>query len=402
MRHRAMQRTWLEVDLDTVLSNYHYAISKLHDDTNFITVVKADAYGHGSPAFVKLLEAEKQLFAFAVATIDEAIQLRRLGIKKRILVLGYVAPELAGEICEHELTVPLVSLNHAQKMSAAAVEAGCTVCAHIKIDSGMCRLGLVNHDASDLERTLADAEAILALPNLAVDGIFTHFATSGWEDSTHSDTQFKNFQIVLDGLEEKGHRLPYAHCCNSGAIAFHPEYELHAVRSGSLHYGFQPSPTRPIKEIRSPLSMRSRIAQVKELRAGASIGYDRTYVVEGSMTMGVVPVGYADGVPFEMSNAGCVLVNGRRAPVVGKICMDQLMIDLTNIPDVEEGQICTIFGADNGTELDVFAMCSEIKAHPAQFLCNITGRVPRVYFQNGEIVGAQTGILDQTPDAFHK
>ncbi|NLT58841.1 MAG: alanine racemase [Clostridiales bacterium] len=391
--NRAMHRTWVEVDLDRVWANLQNALSKIHEDTTFIAVVKADAYGHGAPALAKLLEEEPRVTAFGVASIDEAIQLRERGIERRILVLGFVDELLAEEIAKWDLTVPLVSARHARAMDREAARARVKVKGQIKIDSGMCRLGIVNHCEQDLSGAVEEALEILSLGNLEVDGIFTHFSTSGWEDTHYADFQYENFKKVLEAVEEKGYPMPFAHCCNSGAIHFHPEFALRAVRSGSLLYAVQPDSKRPILEMSMPMQLRSRIAQIKTVREGAFIGYDCTYQVKGEMQIAIIPAGYADGIPSAMSNKGWLLVGGQKAPVVGKVCMDQLMVDVTGIEGVEEGQVVTVFGQDGAYYQDMFKLCAEIGAHPAQLLCNLTKRVPRVYYKDGEIAFVEYALI---------
>ena len=245
-----------------------------------------------------------------------------------------------------DLTTAIVSGEYARALNRYAREAGCTVKGHIKIDSGMSRLGIVDHHPDQLGQAVAEAEEMLSCERLEIDGIFTHFATSGWKDTEFTDMQFRNFKAVLDALTRKGYHLPRAHCCNSGAVAFHPECELQTVRSGSLLYGFQPDPTRPVAGLRSPISLKSCVEK-SQLERGDKIGYNCTYEVQGSMTIAVVPIGYADGLPYGMSNQGCILVNGKRAPVVGTICMDQMMVDITGIEGVRPGQTVTVFGEDN-------------------------------------------------------
>ena len=387
MKSRAMSRTWVEVDLDVIRENYKIARSKIKDSTAFIAVVKANAYGNGAPVVAAALEDQPGLYAFAVASFGEAEQLRARGVKKPILILGYTAPHLAPDLYRMDLTTAIVSGEYARALNRYAREAGCTVKGHIKIDSGMSRLGIVNHHPDQLGQAVAEAEEMLSCERLEIDGIFTHFATSGWKDTEFTDMQFRNFKAVLDALTQKGYHLPRAHCCNSGAVAFHPECELQTVRSGSLLYGFQPDPTRPVAGLRSPISLKSCVGQLKQLERGDKIGYNCTYEVQGSMTIAVVPIGYADGLPYGMSNQGCILVNGKRAPVVGTICMDQMMVDITGIEGVRPGQTVTLFGEDNDEMLSLGELCSSIGAFPPQFLTNITGRVPRVYFKDGVSVG---------------
>ena len=387
MKSRAMSRTWVEVDLSIITNNYRIARSKLQESTAFVAVVKANAYGNGAPVVAAALENEPGLYAFAVASFGEAEQLRARGVKKPILILGYTAPHLAPDLNRLDLTTAIVSGEYARALDRYAREAGCTVKGHIKVDSGMSRLGIVNHNPSQLEHAVAEAEEMLACERLEINGIFTHFATSGWEDTQFTDLQFRNFKSLLDALTEKGYHLPRAHCCNSGAVAFHPECELQTVRSGSLLYGFQPDRNRPIEGLRNPMQLKSSVGQIKQLEPGAKVGYNCTYEVQQDMTIAVIPIGYADGLPYGMSNQGSILVNGKWAPVVGTICMDQMMVDITGIEGVRPGQTVTIFGEDNDEMAGLIEQSVSVGAFPPQFFTNITSRVPRVYFKDGVAVG---------------
>ncbi len=314
-----MSRTWLEVNLDVIRNNYKIARSKLKETTELIAVVKADAYGNGAPVVASILESEPGIYAFAVASFDEAEQLRLHGVKKPILILGYTAPHLAPELYSLDLTAALVSGEYARALDRYARQSGVTVKGHIKVDSGMSRLGIVNHSPRNFEAAVAEAEEILACDRLIIDGIFTHFATSGWEDTSFTDLQFANFKAVLDALTAKGYQLPHAHCCNSGAVVFHPECELHTVRTGSLLYGFQPDYGRPVPGLVSHSQLNSSIGQVKNLAPGDKVGYNCTYEVTRDMSIAVIPIGYADGLPYGMSNKGHILVNGQKAPVIGSV-----------------------------------------------------------------------------------
>ncbi len=386
MRNRAMSRTWLEVNLDVIRNNYKIARSKLKETTELIAVVKADAYGNGAPVVASILESEPGIYAFAVASFDEAEQLRLHGVKKPILILGYTAPHLAPELYSLDLTAALVSGEYARALDRYARQSGVTVKGHIKVDSGMSRLGIVNHSPRNFEAAVAEAEEILACDRLIIDGIFTHFATSGWEDTSFTDLQFANFKAVLDALTAKGYQLPHAHCCNSGAVVFHPECELHTVRTGSLLYGFQPDYGRPVPGLVSPSQLKSSIGQVKNLAPGDKVGYNCTYEVTRDMSIAVIPIGYADGLPYGMSNKGHILVNGQKAPVIGSVCMDQMMVDITGIEGVRPGQTVTIFGEDNDAFQSMIEVSKEAEAFPPQFFTNITSRVPRVYYENGMVV----------------
>ncbi|MBQ2697426.1 MAG: alanine racemase [Clostridia bacterium] len=390
MRSRAMSRTWIEVDLDILVNNYRIARSKIKESTGFIAVVKANAYGNGAPVVAAALENEPGLYAFAVASFDEAEELRLRGIRKPILILGYTAPHLAADLARLDLTTAIVSGEYGRALDRYARDAGCKVKGHIKVDSGMSRLGIMNHGPDQLEAAIAEAEEILACQRLEIDAAFTHFATAGWQDTSFTEQQFNNFKALLDALEARGHKLPRSHCCNSGAVAFHPRCELSTVRSGSLLYGYQPDGKRPVEGLRMPTQLKSSVGQVKDLRPGDKVGYNLTYECTQPMTIAVIPIGYADGLPYSFSNKGRVLINGQWAPVVGTICMDQMMVDITGIEGVRPGQTITIFGEDNDVITNLFEQSLYVGAMPAQFATNITPRVPRVYLRGGMAVSSDS------------
>ncbi len=378
------ERTWIEIDLNAIANNYAIARTYLKDETGMIAVVKANAYGNGAPQVASLLEPERGVYGFGVASFEEGMRLRKAGIKKPVLILGYTPPGRALQLAENDLIATLTGGEYAQQLSERALEAGVTVRCHVKLDSGMNRLGVVGHP---VDGAVAEIEDMLQRKGLVIEGMFTHFAASNWANGDFTAWQFENFQEVLGALRQKGYALPVAHCCNSGGVVFHPECEMNFVRSGFLLYGTQPDPQRPVKGLKNPMQLKSQVAQVKDLKAGDVVGYDCTYEVKSPMRIAVVPVGYADGLPYGMSNQGSILVNGKWAPVVGTICMDQMMVDITGIEGVRPGQTVTIFGEDNDEMAGLIEQSVSVGAFPPQFFTNITSRVPRVYFKDGVAVG---------------
>lgn len=389
MRSRAMSRTWMEIDLDAFVNNYHVARSMIKESTGVIAVVKADAYGCGAPVVASILENEPGLYGFAVASFDEGEELRLRGIKKPIIILGYTAPHLAPDLAKLNLTTAIVSGEYARALDRYARQSGCVVKGHIKIDSGMSRLGIMNHYPEQFEDALAEAEEMLACQRLDINGIFTHFATADWMDKEFTKQQFRNFKSVLDALREKGYKLPVAHCSNSAAVVSHPECELEHVRAGTLLYGGQPS-SDFVPGLMMPYQMKSSIGQIKDLKPGDKVGYGLTYEAKEPMRIAVIPIGYADGLPYKYSNSGKVMINGKIAKVVGTICMDQMMVDITDIHDARPGQTITIYGEDNDEFLDIYEVGDEIDTYIFQFICNTSYRVPRVYFRNGMAVSYES------------
>ena len=382
MEREIKRRSWMEIELDAILNIYEIARKHLKKETRLIAVVKADAYGCGAPQVARLLEEQEGVCAFGVASFDEGVRLRRAGIRKPILILGYTPPELAAELAEQQLTATLTDSEYARALSDCAVRAGVTVGCHVKLDTGMSRLGILGHP---VERAVAEIAALFQLQGLAIGGIFTHFAASNWEDGSFNDYQFQNFVQVTEELRRQGLALPVAHCCNSGAVVFHPECDLGYVRFGFLLYGVQPDPARPVEGLREPIQLKTLVAQVKELAPGARIGYDCTFEVKQPMRIAVVPIGYADGLPYGLSNCGEMLVRGQRAPIVGKVCMDQTMLDVTHIPEVQRGDIVTVFGRDGREEISVMELAQKAGVFAPGFFCNLNARVPRIFLKNGEI-----------------
>ena len=384
--HRAMQRTWLEIDLDVLQHNYDILTSHMGPGTKLIVVVKGDGYGNGAGMVADLFGYNEIVTGLAVASLDEGVALRERGHTKTILLFCYTPPELAREIAAHDLTTTLWSLEQAIALDAEAQAAGCRPKAHIKLDTGMCRLGINCRRPEQHAAAIAQCEAILALTHLDITGIYTHFATSGWLDTEQTDTQFENFKAIADALESKGHALPQVHCANSGATMFHPHMHYNLVRSGCMLYGIQCCWTEQLRETAThPMQVKSRIAQIKDLAPGERIGYDQAYSVTAPMTIAILAAGYGDGIPARIFGTTGPLVNGKVAPVVG-ISMDQMMIDITGIPDVAEGQIVTFSGKDHGTYRDIEQTSAAIGVHPGDFLTGFPRRVPRIYYKGGEIV----------------
>ncbi|MCL2368587.1 MAG: alanine racemase [Oscillospiraceae bacterium] len=392
LEHRAMQRTWLEIDLDVLQHNYDILTSHIQPGTKLLVVVKGDGYGLGAGVVADLFGHNEIVAGLGVASLDEGIELRRRGHNKTIMLFCYIPPELAPEIALHDLTATLWSVEQAQALDKYAKAAGCRVKAHIKLDTGMCRLGITCRDAAHYAAAIAECEAILALEHLEITGIYTHFATSGWLDTSQTDTQFANFKAVSEALEAKGHHLPQIHCANSGATMFHPHMHFGLVRSGCMLYGIQCCwPEQMHETARHPMQVRGRIAQIRDLVPGDLIGYDRAYPVRAPMTIAILATGYGDGIPARIFGTTGPLVNGKVAPVVG-ISMDQMMIDITGIEGVTEGQIVTFAGEDHGVMRDIEQTGEAMGVHPGNFLTGFPRRVPRIYYQDGKIVAVE-GLL---------
>ena len=368
-------RTWVEIDLSALKHNLNYA--KRSTGRKVICVIKADAYGHGAVECGKFLEANGADM-FAVAALQEAIELRENGIKLPILVLGYTAPEHAAIIAKLDLEQTVVDEEHAYALNQAAKEAGVTVKVHASLDTGMSRIGIFAQ--TDHMAAIRAVENICNMNNLSVVGMYTHFAAAD-DPSEYEFTsfQYRNYSIVYSGLAERGIRIPNCHVSNSAAILSH-QMHFDSIREGIMLYGLYPN-SKPVEYgvLEPVMTLKTRVTQVRPLPSGVTVGYGRTYRTAAPITSAVIGAGYADG--FERAYAGCcVRIGDRMYRQIGRICMDQFMVDVT--PD--EGEECpvrvgdpvTLFGGDDGLMTDTLARL----AHTINYevVCKVSKRVPRV------------------------
>ncbi|HWQ51720.1 MAG TPA: alanine racemase [Terriglobales bacterium] len=381
------RRCWLEIDLGAIEDNVAAIRQNLKPETAFLAIVKGDAYTHGAKVVAKTLDALPGVDFFGVACYDEAADLRAGGAKKPILILGDTDAELAQEMEAGDMVQCCWSIRYAKKLDAEMAGTGKKLKVHMKIDSGLSRLGIVNHEEEDFAPSLEEARQMLRLKNLDFEGIFTHFAKAEDEDPSFTDYQYANFMKMVTAIEAAGHKFKYIHCDNSAGAAFHPDKQCNMIRSGTSLYGYTPNLKRPIPGVRRAIQWRAVISQLKWLRPGSVISYGCTYEVKTPARIATVCVGYADGLFRELSNNFEVLVNGRRAKGVGRICMDQMMIDVTGIEGVEEGDVVTLFGDDHGAHLDAQELADLLGKSQINMISYITKRVPRVYFRDGKEVG---------------
>lgn len=374
-----MTRTWAEISLDALRANAKNMLAVLPGGTILLGVVKADAYGHGAVRCAAALR-EAGCGYLAVASPGEALELREAGETLPILILGAVDPALAPELADHRITLAAESLDKARALSAA-LRPGQTLRIHIKLDTGMGRLGFRAADAAQLA---AAAEA-LTLPGLEPEGIFTHFAVSdepGGEDYTHR--QFRLFTDAADELERRwGGRFRLRHCANSGALLFYRDEGmcLDMVRPGLLTYGMYPDERTGGVALTPVMEFKSRVAAVTHHKKGDTISYGRTWTAERDCALAVLPVGYADGLLRCLSGRLEVLLRGRRVRQVGRICMDMCMLDVTDLPEVRVGDTATIFGRGTDgapTASELAALAGTI---PYEIVCAVSKRVPRIYLE---------------------
>lgn len=340
---KTYQRIYAKIDLDAVVFNFKSIEQKLSADTKIMAVVKADGYGHGALEIAKTLEAFDKLFGFAVATAKEADELRESGIDKPILILGYTFEDDYEELIRNQVRLTVYSYEMAGQIAEAAKTAGVTARIHIKIDTGMSRIG---YQAT--EESADEIAKISTLKGIDIEGIFTHFARADEADKTFTLKQLRQFHSMIGMLEERQIKIPIKHCSNSAGIAELPQANMDCVRAGIILYGLWPSDEvkKDSIALKPVMELKSRIIHIKTLEAGRSISYGGTYCLKEPRKVATVPVGYADGYPRSLSNKGYVLIRGQKAPILGRICMDQFMVDVTDIKDVQVLDTVTLLGRD--------------------------------------------------------
>ncbi len=394
---KVLKRTWAEIDLEMIRHNYSIIREKIDPSVKIMCIVKADAYGHG----VQNVALEHQRIGadwFGVSNLHEALQLRNYGITRPILILGYTPPDRAAELSAFGITQAVFSDEYARELSACAQKNGSPVKCHIKLDTGMSRLGLGCHDKTQNDNSVEMICRICQYPNLDCDGIFTHFAVAdeNCDGVEFTRLQFENFKYVIEKLSGKGITFRFKHCCNSAATLEYPEFHMDMVRPGIILYGLTPSKYFKGKyDLKPAMQLKSVISMIKTVEKGATVSYGRTFTAEHDMKIATVPIGYADGYPRPLSGRQDMIVNGVRAPIIGRICMDQLMLDVTNIENVAAGMTVTVFGEDNGTFLFVDELSEKTDTINYETVCLIGKRVPRIYLRGGKQVAQVNYIISE-------
>lgn len=381
------RRTWVDIDLDAIRHNLE-TIRTRTGETEIMCIVKADAYGHG----VEQIALEYQRMGirwFGVSNIEEAVELRRYGVRGEILILGYTPHKVARLLSDYDVTQAVYSEEYAIGLSAAACELDVKIKCHIKADTGMGRIGFNCRSADAVASQAESCARVCSLPGLEVTGIFTHFAVAddGEDGEAFTRSQFESFTRLISLLGERGVTFRWRHCCNSAATLEYPDMHLDMVRPGIILYGLAPSPQlRGKYDLRPVMHLRTVVSMVKPLEKGATVSYGRTFTAEHDMLLATAPIGYADGYPRVLSGRQELLINGRRAPIVGRVCMDQLMLDVTDIPGVREGDRVTAFGIDGVVELPVDELADKMGTINYELICRMARRVPRVYRRGGKAI----------------
>ena len=391
-----LKRTWAEIDLDAIQHNYRIIADSLAPGSRAMAIVKADAYGHGAGYVARALQ-EAGASWFGVSNLDEAMQIRNAGIVAPILILAYTPPEEAARLAAYSVSQAVLTREYAAQLSREADSAGVQVRIHVKIDTGMSRVGLLYQSAGDRAQTVEDAAAIVRLPGLIPEGIFTHFASADEEDDGgFTKEQFSLFMDVLDKLAARDVRFPLRHCCNSAGLMLYPEMHLDLTRPGLILYGLAPAPwMERLLPLRPAMELKTVISMVKEVPAGTRVSYNHIYETPQPSRLATIPIGYADGYARSLSNHASMLVDGRRAAVVGRVCMDQCMLDVTDIPTAREGMTVTVFGRDGKEVLPVEEVASLSGTIHYETICLIGKRVPRIFLKNGQVAGRLNYIMPE-------
>lgn len=387
---RPYNRVYATVNLDAVADNMKEMAGNLPSGTGMIGVVKADGYGHGSVPVA--MAVDPYVRGFAVATVEEGVILRRHGIGKMILVLGVTHPDQYGELIRYQIRPTVFTLRQAERLSELACREGVRAKLHLAVDTGMSRIGMEPDEAS--------AEMVLSMSRLSgieIEGMFTHFARADERDKESARAQLAAYLNFSELLKSRGIEIPLKHCSNSaGIVEGLPSNSLDLVRAGISIYGLYPSDEvdRETVHLTPVMELKSRISYIKTIRPGTPVSYGGTFVARRPTRIATIPVGYGDGYPRSLSSRGSVLIRGRRAPILGRVCMDQFMVDVTDIPEAEEEDEVTLIGRDGGDQISVEELARLGGGFHYELICDLGKRVPRVYLRGGRIAGTKDYFQD--------
>ncbi len=374
--------------MNAAINNYHAIKNQIGENTKVCCVIKADGYGHGAVELAKLY-SELKCDYFAVSNLDEALELRDAGIKEPMLILGYTPANRAQDLASHNISQAVYGADYAQMLSDECVKAGVQCKIHIKCDTGMSRLGFMCQEFPRDEYSLKEIKNSCELPNLIPEGVFTHFAVADeCEDgAAYTQKQFDAFCYTVDKLKNMGVTFEITHCSNSGAIIDYKDMKLDMVRAGIILYGLSPSQKLKDKLNLEPIMrLKTMVSYVKEIKKGTTVSYGRTFTADRDMKIATVPVGYADGYIRAFAKDGYMFIKGQKAKIIGRICMDQTLLDVTDIEGVEIGNVCVLFGNGKGGEPtpdDVALWGNTINY---EIVCSVSKRVPRLYRRDGVTV----------------
>lgn len=370
-------RVWAQIDMDAVLFNMESMRANIKDDTKIVAVLKTNAYGHGACAIMKEMEKLPYVWGYAAATFEEAKELRENGAEKPVLLLGYVFPYCYRDLARMEIRPACFREDMLEGLSGAAKEEGKPIRIHIALDTGMGRIGIRPDDEG-----LSFVRKAMNTPGVIVEGMFTHFAKADEEDPAPTRRQIELYTGFMNRIQrELGLMIPLCHCSNSAGIIEFPEANMNMVRAGITLYGLWPSSevSRTAVPLRPVMTLYSRIVYVKEAGPGLSVSYGGTYTTTAEKTrIATIPVGYGDGYPRSLSGKGYVLIRGKKAPILGRVCMDQMMVDITHIPEAWEGSLCTLIGRDGEYSITMEELGDLSGRFNYELACDINARVPRI------------------------
>ncbi len=382
---RAMKeyyRIHAEINLDSICDNIRNTRKIIDKDTKIMAIIKADGYGHGAVPIAKVLNP--LVDAYGISIVEEGVELREAGVTKPILILGYAPEQMYDIMIAYDMMPAICDYKMAEKMSKRAVELGKKLKVHIKIDTGMGRIGF-----RPGEESVEHIVLLSQLPNIQIEGIFSHFARADEKDKTFAKEQLAKFMEMTKAIEDKGVSLPIKHISNSAAIIDMPEANLNMVRSGISTYGLYPS--EEVKKERLPLkpamSLYAYVTMVKELEAGVPVGYGGTYITTKKTKVATIPAGYGDGYPRALSNRGRVIIHGQYAPIIGRVCMDQFMVDVTEIDNVKTGDKAILIGKEGDKAITLEEIGNMSASFHYEAACDVGKRVPRVYIYQGKKAG---------------
>lgn len=382
---RPYSRVYATVNLDAVVSNMKAMREALPASTAIMGVVKADGYGHGAVPVAWAMDPYVE--GYAVSNIDEGINLRRHGIQKPILILGVTHRQRFEELLQYKITPAMFRLKEAKELSCLAKERGLTAKIHLALDTGMSRIGMApSRDAAK------EAAGMASLPGIEIEGLFTHFARADETDKSAYEEQYRRYKEFLGYLKELGVKIPIRHCSNSAGIVESLESNhMDMVRAGIAIYGMYPSDEVDHNSVKltPAMEIKSCITYIKEIEAGTAVSYGGTFVADHTMKVATIPVGYGDGYVRSLSGKGDVLIHGKRAAILGRICMDQFMVDVTDIPDVQEDDEVTLLGSDGAECITMEELAEKSGGFHYEMICDIGKRIPRVYLKDGKVVGTK-------------
>lgn len=387
------ERIYETVDLDAIRHNMEAMRANLSEGTVIIGVVKADGYGHGAVPVARAIAP--YVWGYGTATLEEGLILRKHGIKGPILILGASWQSGYEVMLKERIRPTIFRFDDASRLSDLATRAGETACIHIAVDTGMSRIGYgVTKEAAD------EVARISRLPGICVEGVFTHFARADEEEKEATDDQIRLFQEFAAMLSKRGVSTSLLHCSNSAGILDMKRANFHGVRAGIAIYGLYPSSQVGREAVRliPAMELKSTVTCIKTVPSGTPVSYGGTFITDCDTVVATIPVGYADGYPRSLSGRGQVLIRGGRAPLLGRICMDQMMVDVTHIPGVLVGDRVTLIGKDGGEEITVEEVALAGGGFHYEILCGIGKRVPRVYLEGGRVAGAKDYFDDAFPD----